>query len=54
MKEIYFAGGCFWGTQHFFKQIDGVVETQTGFVNGNISGSSDISSDTAVMQCIQS
>ncbi len=37
MKEIYFAGGCFWGTQHFFKQIDGVVETQTGFVNGNIS-----------------
>ncbi len=37
MKEIYFAGGCFWGTQHFFKQIDGVVETQTGFVNGNTS-----------------
>ena len=22
MKEIYFAGGCFWGTEHFFKQID--------------------------------
>lgn len=34
MKEIYFAGGCFWGTQHFFKQIDGVVETETGFANG--------------------
>jgi len=35
MKEIYLAGGCFWGTEHFFKQIDGVLETQTGFANGH-------------------
>jgi len=35
MKEIYFAGGCFWGTEHFFKQIQGVVNTETGFANGN-------------------
>ena len=34
MKEIYVAGGCFWGTEHFFKQIDGVVETEVGFANG--------------------
>ena len=34
MKEIYFAGGCFWGTEHFFKQIEGVISTQTGFANG--------------------
>ncbi len=34
MKEIYFAGGCFWGTEHFFKQIQGVVNTETGFANG--------------------
>ena len=27
MKEIYLAGGCFWGTEHYFKQIAGVVET---------------------------
>ncbi|MDE5735030.1 MAG: peptide-methionine (S)-S-oxide reductase, partial [Duncaniella sp.] len=27
---IYFAGGCFWGTQHFLKQIDGVVSTEAG------------------------
>ena len=33
-KDIYFAGGCFWGTEHFFKQIEGVVETQVGFANG--------------------
>ena len=35
MKEIYFAGGCFWGTEHYFKQMDGVVETEVGFANGH-------------------
>ena len=35
MKEIYLAGGCFWGTEHFFKQVDGVTNTQVGYANGN-------------------
>ncbi len=35
MSEIYFAGGCFWGTEHFFKQIKGVINTETGFANGS-------------------
>ena len=34
IKQIYFAGGCFWGTEHFFKQITGVLETEVGFANG--------------------
>ena len=34
-KDIYLAGGCFWGTEHFFKQIEGVVETEVGFANGH-------------------
>ncbi len=34
-KEIYFAGGCFWGTEHFFKQVRGVVSTEVGYANGN-------------------
>lgn len=33
-KEIFLAGGCFWGTEHFFKQIEGVVETEVGYANG--------------------
>lgn len=34
-KEIYFAGGCFWGTEHFFKLVRGVVGTEVGYANGN-------------------
>ena len=34
-KDIYFAGGCFWGTEHYFKQIEGVVGTEVGYANGH-------------------
>ncbi len=34
-KKIYFAGGCFWGTEHYFKQVRGVISTQAGYANGN-------------------
>lgn len=35
-SEIYLAGGCFWGTEHFLKQIRGVESTEVGYANGNI------------------
>nr|WP_039863820.1 bifunctional methionine sulfoxide reductase B/A protein [Prevotella amnii] len=35
MKEIYVAGGCFWGTEHYLQLIDGVVATEVGYANGN-------------------
>lgn len=34
MKRIYFAGGCFWGTGHFFSLIHGVSGVKTGYANG--------------------
>jgi len=34
MKEIYLAGGCFWGMQKFFDQFEGVIETEVGYANG--------------------
>ena len=33
-KKIYFAGGCFWGTQAYFSLLRGVVNTQCGYSNG--------------------
>jgi methionine-S-sulfoxide reductase len=33
-KCIYLAGGCFWGTQKFFDQFEGVLETEVGYANG--------------------
>ncbi|VEU81229.1 peptide-methionine (S)-S-oxide reductase MsrA [Haploplasma axanthum] len=34
-KEIVFAGGCFWGVDAYFKDVLGVIETKTGYANGN-------------------
>lgn len=34
MKEIYLAGGCFWGLQAYFDLRKGVVETTVGYANG--------------------
>lgn len=34
-KEIYLAGGCFWGVEKYFSLIDGVVETEVGYANGS-------------------
>lgn len=34
-KSIFFAGGCFWGVEHFFKGVDGVREAVPGYANGH-------------------
>lgn len=34
-KTIWFAGGCFWGVEHFFKGVDGVLRTVPGYANGD-------------------
>ena len=35
-KTIYLAAGCFWGAQHYLRQINGVVSTAAGFANGDM------------------
>ncbi|MDE5786564.1 MAG: peptide-methionine (S)-S-oxide reductase MsrA, partial [Duncaniella sp.] len=39
-KKIYFAGGCFWGTEHLFSLVDGVTSTTVGYANSIIPGPS--------------
>lgn len=33
MREIYFAGGCFWGIEEYFSRIAG-TEVASGYANG--------------------
>ena len=35
IKEIYLAGGCFWGCQKYFNNVEGVIYTEVGYCNGN-------------------
>lgn len=35
MAAIVLAGGCFWGVEKAFQQLNGVISTTTGYVNGN-------------------
>lgn len=34
IKTIYLAGGCFWGVEAYFKNLDGIVDTEVGYANG--------------------
>ena len=36
MKEIYLAGGCFWGLEEYFSRINGVIDVVSGYANGKV------------------
>lgn len=35
LKEVYFAGGCFWGVEEYFARIPGVYDVTSGYANGD-------------------
>jgi len=40
IKEIYLAGGCFWGVEEYFARIDGVIDSVSGYANGSFDNPS--------------
>ncbi|GHT98571.1 hypothetical protein FACS1894142_5070 [Spirochaetia bacterium] len=40
MKQIYLAGGCFWGTEKYLAIIPGVTATAVGYANGRTANPS--------------
>src|SRR5512136_1165248 len=35
-ETAYFAGGCFWGIEHYFDQGPGVIEAVSGYMQGHV------------------
>lgn len=45
----YFAGGCFWGVEHYMQQLDGVIAVESGYMGGHVESPSyeQVSSQTS-------
>jgi len=35
-ETAYFAGGCFWGIEHYFQQGPGVIDAESGYMQGSV------------------
>ena len=40
IEKAIFAGGCFWGMEHYFKQAKGVLKVMPGYIGGSVDNPS--------------
>lgn len=36
VQTAYFAGGCFWGVEHYLEQMPGVLSVESGYMGGHV------------------
>ena len=40
MEKAVFGAGCFWGVEHAFRKVDGVIDAVSGFMGGELANPS--------------
>ncbi|MHB8572979.1 MAG: peptide-methionine (S)-S-oxide reductase MsrA [Candidatus Dormibacteria bacterium] len=40
MEKAILAGGCFWGVEHLFRQVPGVIDAVSGYTGGQLESPS--------------
>ena len=36
LKKAYFASGCFWGTEYYFRKLKGLLATAVAYMGGEV------------------
>ena len=50
-NDVYFAGGCLWGVQEFFRHVPGILATEAGRANG--TGNSTSAKYDGYAECVR-